>query len=349
MKPEFIKDIFSAFSRETKSLVHKTEGSGLGMAICKSIVELMQGTIEVESTEGQGSTFTIDLHLKLAEVPTKEMKLPAMKLLLVDDDQETCRSAADSLVEMGAAAQWTCTGHQAVDKIALASGGDEAFDAVIVDWQMPDLDGIQTARKIREKLGADLPIIFISAYDWTDIEQEAKEVGVTGFISKPLFKSSMYYGLKKYVLGQDEDRQSRAKKLDKPDFSGFRILLVEDNEVNRLVAVGLLAGTGVEIETAENGAEALSRFDEHEPGYYDIILMDVQMPVMDGYEATRRIRGLDRNDAGLVPIVAMTANAFSEDVKTALDAGMNSHISKPITPPRLMREIAKYIGPRQTD
>ena len=344
MKPEFIQDIFSAFTRETKSQVNRIEGTGLGMAICKSIIELMHGSINVCSAEGQGSVFTIDLHLKLAEVPDLDMTLPPLNLLVVDDDQETCLTAVSSLAQMGAEAQCAVSGQQAVEKIARASEGQKAFDAVIVDWQMPDMDGIQTAKLIRETIGEGLPIIFISAYDWGDIEKEAKKVGVKGFISKPLFKSSMYYGLKKYVLEQDEDAQDRSKKQDKPDFSGRRILLVEDNEVNRLVAVGLLGTTGVIIETAENGAEALSMVDDRGTGYYDLILMDVQMPVMDGYEATRRIRALPRDDASTLPIVAMTANAFSEDVKTALDAGMNSHISKPITPPRLMREIAKYIN-----
>jgi len=344
MKPEFIENIFSSFTREdNKSQVHKTEGSGLGMAICKSIVELMNGTINIHSVEGQGSDFTVDLHLKLAEMPVSAMVLPQMRLLLVDDDGETCQTASKDLMELGAVTECAVSGSEAVRKIAASSESREKYDAVIIDWQMPDMDGVQTVRRIRETIGNDLPILFISAYDWTDIEKEASEVGVNGFISKPLFKSALYYGLRKHVLGR-ADKEVEARKQDKPDFKGRRILMVEDNEVNRLVAAGLLSSTGVGLETAENGAEALSLFTENPPGYYDLILMDIQMPVMGGYEATKHIRGLDRADAAAIPIVAMTANAFSEDVKASLEAGMNSHITKPITPARLMREVAKYLN-----
>lgn len=347
MKPEFIENIFSAFSREEdRGQVSKTEGTGLGMAICKNIVELMNGTIKIHSVEGQGSDFTVDLYLKLAEMPVSDMILPKMRLLLVDDDRKTLQTAGKVLMELGAVTECAISGSDAVRKIAEASENREKYDAVIIDWQMPDMDGIQTAGRIREIIGNDLPIIFISAYDWTDIEKEASEVGVKGFISKPLFKSALYYGLRKYILGQ-VDKNVEFRKQDKPDFSGRRILLVEDNEVNRLVAIGLLSSTGVDLENAENGAEALSLFAEKPLGYYDLILMDIQMPVMGGYEATKHIRGLDRADAAVIPIVAMTANAFSEDVKASLEAGMNSHIAKPITPARLMREVAKYLNSRK--
>ena len=345
MKPEFLENIFSAFSRETKSLVHKTEGSGLGMAICKSIVDLMDGTIDVWSREGQGSRFTVDLHLKLGEVHNDEMKLPGLRVLVVDDDAETCATVHKTLAEMGTEAEWVDSGSEAVDKIGRAFEVETGYDAVIVDWQMPELDGVETARRIRQKVGRQVPIIFISAYDWTDIEEEATRAGVNGFIPKPLFKSAMYYGLKKYVLGYEEAEVSH--KAEKPDLSGRTILLAEDNELNRMVAVGLLSSTGVKIETAETGAEALAMFKNSRPGHYDMILMDVQMPEMDGYEATRLIRQSERDDAATVPIVAMTANAFSEDVKSSWAAGMNSHIAKPITPSRLMREITRYIPSNQ--
>jgi|GEM_PF-4930703 len=342
IKPEFIQYIFSAFTREAKNQVRQIEGSGLGMAICRNIVDLLGGTIEVQSREGQGTTFTVRLPLKLAEIQPGEMRLPGLKVLVVDDDPGTCLSVARALTELEAESDWVDNGREAVVKALEAARTGAGFDAVIVDWRMPDLDGISTAETIKQSVGADIPVIVMSAYDWEDLDREIDPGLVSGFLTKPLFKSTIYYGLSKHVPGGPDQREA-ARNQEKPELNGRRILLVEDHDVNQLVVMGALRPTGLEVDTANNGAEAVALFTESEIGRYDLILMDVQMPVMGGYEATRRIRALPRADAGGIPIVAMTANAFSEDVKAALESGMNSHIAKPVTQATLIRELGKYL------
>lgn len=337
MKPEFLLRIFDSFSRERGANIEKTEGSGLGMAICKRIVDMMEGKISVESELGIGTTFTLDLNLMLADTLEEDMHLPELNVMIVDDDEKTCETAAESLLELGMHADWAVSGAEAVDKVS--SG--KKYDIIIVDWMMPGMDGLQTTRALRDKLGEAIPIVVISAYDWQDIADEAKLVGVTGFIPKPLFKSTLFYALRKILSAAIED-EIGSENGSSVDFSGKRFLLAEDNEINCVVVEELLLPTGAVLDIAQDGSEAVSMFKNSTAGYYDLILMDVQMPLMDGYEATRAIRAMKRADADL-PIIAMTANAFAEDVRATLDAGMNCHLPKPIDFNKLIKEIKRLL------
>ena len=341
MKPEFIENIFSAYSREGGSKVSKIEGTGLGMAICKSLVDLMGGKIDIWSQEGLGTSFTVNLHLKIAEDSGKKAVLPEMKILMIDHDAEIGRSVAKTLLDMGMQADWLNDKENLPAEAGKAIETKGLYDAMIIDWRTPGLDSIIAQAAGKPK--GEAPAVIISTYDFADIKIDEAMKNTIGQISRPMFKSTLYFALKQYVLGHETEKK-RAKKTERPNLSGRRILLVEDNEVNRMVAVGLLSSTGVSIEVAENGAEAVELFSESEPAHYDLILMDVQMPVMDGYEATRRIRSLPKDDAETVPIVAMTANAFAEDAKASFEAGMNGHITKPITPGALMKELNKRLG-----
>ena len=338
MKPEFIKEIFSAFSRSNDSRVDKIEGTGLGMAITKHIVDMMGGTIEVESQEGRGSTFTVRLDLEIAS--QEEIgRLPSWNLLLVDDDACLRESAAAMLKSMGLKAEVCASGQEAVESVVERHQTGRDYQVVLLDWQMPGLNGVETARKIRERVGSQTPILVISAYDWCEIEQEARAAGVNGFLSKPLFKSTLYNGLKKLNEAEQTTREE-----DSPiaEFSGRRILLAEDNELNFEIARELLNMHGIEIDHAADGRECVERFAQSPSGYYDAILMDIQMPVMDGYQAAMKIRALERSDAKL-PIVAMTANAFSGDIAAVMAAGMNAHISKPVDFDRLRQILGQYL------
>ncbi|MDL2318701.1 response regulator [Eubacteriales bacterium OttesenSCG-928-A19] len=345
MSEAFVRDIFTAFSRETAGAGDRTEGTGLGMAISKKIVDLMEGDIRVESELGRGSRFTVELYLRLADTQPEEMRLPEINVLLVDDDPLTCETAAEALREIGMTPEWVDSGEEAVRRAGAALRRGVPYDVVIIDWQMPGMDGVATARAIREVVGPDVSILVISAYDWSDIADEARAAGVDGFISKPLFKSTLYYGLRRFVTGEERDAAQTGER-ETLDFTGRNILLVEDNEINREIAQELLAVARPNVVCAENGCEAVARFDESPEGYFDVILMDVQMPVMDGYEATRQIRALHRADAAAVPILAMTANAFSEDIEDARRAGMDHHIAKPLDPVRMLREIARFFSGR---
>ncbi|ULQ60229.1 response regulator [Brucepastera parasyntrophica] len=341
MKPEFLKDIFSVFSRDTGD--EAAEGSGMGMAICKTIIDMMGGTISVQSEEGKGSVFTVELSLKIADAPAEAMKLPALRILVVDDDTVTCETVSGTLASLGVKAEWTDKSRDAAEKVAAAKNEGRSYDAIIIDWHMRDMDGIETTKEIRKQVGFGIPILLTSVCDWADIEDEARKAGVNGFIAKPLFKSALFNGLKKYVLRMDETEKGSGYR-EVFNFTGKRILLVEDNEINQIITKELLADTGVVIDCAENGEEGVKLFAGSAENYYDLILMDIQMPVMNGYEATRQIRAMDRKDAKKVPVIAMTADAFSEDIDLALKAGMNSHIAKPIDPVRLKREIHKNLG-----
>ena len=343
MKEEFLENIFTSFAREENVAVRRTEGSGLGMAICKKIVDLMEGTISVKSKEGHGSEFTIDLHLKIAEKIDSDISLKDMHILLVDDDPIVCETSSETLSEMGVIVEWVDNGYDAVDKIVSRKGTDTFYDAVIMDLQMPEMNGIDTTKRIRELVGADLPIIIMSAYDWSDFSDKATAAGVNGYVPKPLFKSKLYYAITQFVLMRQDNGPIALTDTSSFDFSGKRILLAEDNEINQMVAVEMLSLVHAQVSCADNGAEALMQFEQSEPFYFDAILMDIQMPIMNGYDATQKIRGLHREDAATVPIIAMTANAFSEDVENAFNAGMNSHISKPVDYLRLLREIERFI------
>ena len=340
IKPEFLENLFTAFTRERDGRVDKIEGSGLGMAITKMIVTMMEGNITVESEPGVGSRFTVDLDfLPADEDEPQRLPLPSIRVLIADDDKATCESAVEFLQELGVDADMAEDGRSAAAKADSAHRQGEDYRMIILDWKMPGIDGVNTARRIREKVGNEVPILIVSAYDWSSIEEEAREAGVDGFIQKPFFKSTLYRCIRRYVFG--EQVKSTEEPSGTPDFSGRNILLVEDNEINREIAQEVLSAAGATVDTACDGKEGVEKFVGSADGYYDLILMDIQMPVMNGYEATKSIRSLDRGDAGSVPIFAMTADAFAEDIEEAEKAGMNGHLAKPLDITAMMREIGK--------
>jgi len=346
MSEEFMRKIFEAFSREDSKRVRKTEGTGLGMAITKYIVDAMDGTIKVESTPGKGTHFYVTLDLEKVSEREEEMLLPNWHMLVVDDDELICRSAVDSLKKIGIDSEWTLDGETAV-KMAAKNQYENPYHIILIDWKLPGIDGIETARQIREKLGDDIPILLISAYDWSEIEQEARAVGVSGFISKPLFTSTLFYGLKRFTGGTAPSATDADNVVERPadniSFNGMRILIAEDNDLNWEIANELLSDLDLNIERAENGQICVEMLEKSEPGYYKAILMDIRMPVMSGYEAARAIRESSHPDKD-IPIIAMTADAFSEDVKKCIDAGMNAHTAKPIDVNTVARLLKKYVN-----
>ncbi len=343
MSEEFKERIFESFTREDSRRVHRTEGSGLGMAITKYIVDAMGGDIQVESRQGVGTSFVVTLDFKRTTEQEEDMVLPAFTMLVVDDDQQLCESTAASLNSIGIEAEWTLDGESAVEMVRRRHEKHDDYYVILLDWKLPGMDGIRTAKELRKQLGNDVPILLISAYDCSEIEAEAREAGISGFLSKPLFKSTLYYGLKPYVDSQDEKAAGQEGPAE--DFAGVRVLLAEDNELNWEIASTLLEETGMILDWAENGKVCTELFEKSPAGYYDAILMDIRMPVMDGYEAAEAIRAMDRTDHS-VPIIAMTADAFSEDIKRCLDHGMNAHVAKPIDVKAVCRVLGKYINER---
>lgn len=340
MSPEFQKKIWNTFSREETEQVRHTTGTGLGTAIIKSIIELMGGTIEMESEQGKGTTFHAILDLKKADINEDDMKLPEWNVLVVDDNEQLCISAAANLEELGVHTEWTMDGREAVKMIEEHHKRKEDYYFVLIDWKMPNMDGMQTIHEIRNRVGKDIPIFLISAYDWSDIVDEANTMEIEGFISKPLFKSTLYEHLKQYVDGYSkEDEKVKSENID---FTGKRILLAEDIDINWEVAFEILSAVGLELERAVNGKECLEIFERSKVGFYDAILMDIRMPVMDGYDAAKAIRALNRPDHGL-PIIAMTADAFSDDARHCLECGMDAHIPKPLDVKECMRILQKYL------
>lgn len=340
MSEEFQKTIFDTFTREKVTQVDKTEGAGLGMAITKCIVEAMNGTIELKSAPGKGSDFHIVLDLERAAAGMEDMKLPAWNALVVDNNEDLCYSAAEALKEIGIHAECAFCGEKAVEMVEKRHERRDDYQLVLIDWKMPGMDGLETTREIRKHLGEEVPILIISAYDWSDIKDEALEAGAHGFISKPLFKSNLYLGLSRFAEGKDAMADTKEEKAR--DFKGKKILLAEDNDLNWEIANEILSSAGFVLERAENGKVCVEKFEASQEGAYDVILMDIRMPVMNGYDAAKAIRALDRSDAKL-PIIAMTADAFSEDIQHSLDCGMNAHISKPIDVNKLIRELTKYL------
>lgn len=340
MSPAFKEKIFDSFEREDTARVRKIEGTGLGMAITKRIVDEMGGDIAVESEQGVGTTFTVTVDLERAGAQ-EPMALPAWSLLVVDDDRDLCESAAATLEDLGAHAEWVQSGGEAVELVEERSRGAEGFRAVLIDWQMTGMDGIACARAIRARVGSSTPILLISAYDWTEIESEARAAGIDGFVAKPLFRSTLYRALSAVADGPSASSEASAPEAD---LAGRRVLLAEDNELNWEVARELLGALGLELTWAENGREAVDAFASSEPGAFDAVLMDIRMPEMDGYQATRAIRALPRPDAATVPVIAMTADAFSEDIERARDAGMDAHVAKPIDLRELVRTLARCLA-----
>ncbi len=339
MSQEFQKKIWDTFSRDSSEQVQKTTGTGLGMAITKRIVELMGGTIELQSELGKGSSFHVILDFRKAE-SVEEWKLPEWNVLVVDDNEMLCHSAVSNLEELGIHAEWTLDGKKAIEMIEERHNRKEDYRFVLIDWKMPNMNGLQTIRRIRERIGKSVPVFLISAYDWSEIEEEARNVEIEGFISKPLFKSTLYSYLKHYAEENPDD--SEENENEAPDFTGKRILVAEDIEINWEIANEILSSFGFELEHAENGKICVDMFSASEIGYYDVILMDIRMPVMNGYDATRAIRALTREDKEL-PIIAMTADAFENDVQVCLQCGMNAHVAKPLDIQELIRTLQKTL------
>lgn len=333
MTQEFADKVFTPFERERTSTVSGIQGTGLGMAITKSIVDLMDGRIEVKTAPEQGTEFIIHVNFRLQETQreyTPIAELTGVKALVVDDDFDACDAATRMLLKLGMQSEWTLSGKEAVLRTKQSVSLNDAFGVYIIDWRLPDLGGVEVARQIRAIVGDSAPILIMTAYDWSNIEDEARAAGVNAFCSKPMFMSDLQATLSKAIGQQVMIPESSDTPEETADFTGKRVLLVEDNELNREIAHEILSQAGFEVEAAEDGSIAVEIIKESKPGYYDLILMDVQMPIMNGYEATRAIRSLEDKELASIVIIAMTANAFEEDKKAALDAGMNDHIAKPI-------------------
>ena len=343
MSKEYLPKLFDAFTQEDSSSTNKYGSTGLGMPITKSIVELMNGSIEVESEKGKGSTFVVTITLGqadhfLASENDIELKPHEMSVLVIDDDRIACEHAELVLGQVGVSCESVTSGKDALEMVKMRHARREDYDLIIVDWKMPEMDGVETTRQIRAIVGPDTPIIILTSYNWEDIEEEAREAGVDTFAAKPLFAGTV----------MDEFREAfRSKKANleanTADLKGKRVLLAEDMQVNAEIMMMVLSMREMEVEHAENGRIAVEMFENHEAGYYDAILMDMRMPEMDGLEATRVIRAMDRGDAREIPIIALTANAFDEDVQRSMQAGLDAHLSKPVEPDLLFETLETLI------
>ena len=341
MSEEFVGRIFEPFSRAEDSRISKIQGTGLGMAISQNIIHMMNGEITVDSTLGKGSRFTVSVALKFRDAEEGEHPvLTNLPVLVVDDERDVCEYASLLLKEVGMRAFWVLSGQEAVAEIVRAHEERDDYFAVILDWRMPDMDGLDTAREIRRRVGPDLPIIMLSGYDCSDVGADFLAAGVDVFIMKPLFKSNMVHLLRNFAEDRGCGHASAVLRLEEQRLDGLHVLLVEDNEINQEIAKELLLMEGASVDVADNGEQALDIFARSEEGYYQLVLMDIQMPVMDGYTATAALRSLRRDDAKTAIILAMTANVFSDDVIKAEASGMNGHISKPFDPDRLYAMIA---------
>ena len=340
MSPDFLKRIYESYSRADGARIHKTEGAGLGMAITKYIVDAMEGTIDIQSEPDKGTEFLLTFDFEKAAAMNMDMVLPSWNMLVVDDDELLCETAIDALKSIGIKAEWTLSGEKAIELVNEHHKRREDYQIILLDWKLPGMDGIQVAKEIRHNLGDEVPILLISAYDWSEFEAEAREAGISGFISKPLFKSTLYYALRQYMGTETENGQTLNPNID---LSGRRILIAEDNELNWEVANELLSDLGVELDWAEDGQICLDKFQKSPEGYYDAVLMDIRMPHMTGYEATKMIRGLNHPDALSIPIIAMSADAFSDDIQHCLECGMNAHIAKPIDIMEVSRLLKRFL------
>ena len=347
MSEEFQKTIFEAFTREKTSTVSGIQGTGLGMAITKNIVDMMGGVITVHSTAGKGTEFVVELPCKISSVSTKFEPLPelqGLRALVADDDTNACLSVCSMLREIGMRPDWTNYGKEAVIRAKEALNQADEFQVYIIDWMMPDLNGIETVRRIRKIIGDSVPIIILTAYDWADIEAEAKEAGVTAFCSKPLFMSELRTVLAQPFIASQDKQPEKSEPVSMQDFSGKRVLLAEDNEMNQMIAEAILTNVGLSVEIACDGTEAVEKVKSAPAGYYDVILMDIQMPKTDGYEATKQIRALEDKKKADIPIIAVTANAFEEDRQIALETGMNGHLAKPYDIPAIMETLKDLLN-----
>ncbi|MDE6024455.1 MAG: response regulator [Lachnospiraceae bacterium] len=345
MSSDFVEHIFEPFERESTVTQSGIQGTGLGMAITKNIVEMMSGTISVESEVGKGSTFTVEFGLKLqdTEKDDEQLKeLQGLRALVVDDDLNICDSVSKMLKQIGLRSEWTTSGREAAYRAKMADEEGDPYNTYIIDWQMPEISGVETAKKIRQMVKSDVQIIILTAYDWTDIEEEATKAGVTAFCAKPLFMSDLKSALltANNLSGKKEESKTPWKQVD---FSGKRILLVEDIELNREIAEVILTEAGFTVESAPDGTDAVAMVEKSEENYYDAILMDVQMPIMNGYEATQSIRNMSRNDVKNMPIIAMTANAMDEDKEMAIKSGMDAHLAKPLDINAFIETLQKFV------
>ena len=338
MSPEFMATMYQPFSRQTDSRVNSIQGTGLGLAITKRMVDLLGGTIDCQSEQGKGTTFTVVLDIPVADRQREDMQLEPIDVLIVDDDETVLQSAADKLNSLGASAELAQSGPEALGMIERRHLSGRDYDIVIVDWKMPEMDGPETIRRIRSETGTGIPILLISAYDWSDIEERAKEAGANGFVSKPLFRSTLYDKIND-LIGKESG--SIEPEDDYSDLQGLNILIAEDNDVNWEIISALLSMFGITAERAENGQVCVDMMRAAAEGSYALIFMDVQMPVMNGLDATRTIRKLEDPWASSIPIIAMTADAFSENVTECLNAGMNGHIAKPVDIKLVIKEIRR--------
>lgn len=345
MSEEFVAHIFEPFEREENTTMSGIQGTGLGMAITKNIVNMMNGTIEVKSKQNVGTEFIVSFTFRLNSAAKEPKQIPELKnsrVLVVDDDYNTCDSVSYMLQQLGMRAEWTLSGKEAVLRTHQAVTRNDDYCVYIVDWLLPDMNGIEVTRRIRKEVGENAPIIVLTAYDWSDIEEEAREAGVTSFCTKPLFLSELRNCLNSIVsIGEDGEGDRDEKVV--PIHTG-RILLAEDVDLNQEIAVAILGDAGFQIEVAGNGQIAVDMLKKSKPGYYQTILMDIQMPVMNGYEATKEIRKLENRELASIPIIAMTANAFEEDKREAIKSGMNGHIAKPIDVKELFRTLNSILG-----
>ncbi len=342
MSEDFVLHIFEPFERERTTTISGIEGAGLGMAITKNIVDMMNGTIDVKSEQGVGTEFTVSFTFRLSSETKIYQEIPELKncrALVVDDDFDTCDNVSFMLGQLGLRAEWTLSGKEAVLRTRQASMRGDRYSVYIIDWLLPDMNGIEVTRRIRKEMGEDVPVIVLTAYDWSEIESEAKEAGVTAFCSKPLFMSELSSCLNSVINAEDMEEEEETE-----DLPTGRLLLVEDNELNQEIAVAILEEAGISVEVAGNGQIALDMLTNSEPDYYQLILMDVKMPVMNGYEATKAIRKLENTKLSSIPIFAMTANAFEEDKREALKSGMNGHLAKPIDVEKLFKLLKKVLS-----
>jgi signal transduction histidine kinase/DNA-binding response OmpR family regulator len=338
MSPEFMENMYKPFSRQVDSRVNSIQGTGLGLAITKQMVDLIGGTIDCQSEQGKGTTFTVVLDIPLADRQREDMRLEAIDVLIVDDDESMLQTATETLQSLGASAEQANNGLEALGMIDHRHQAGRDYDVIIVDWKMPDIDGPETIRRIRSEIGTHVPILLISAYDWSDIEDKAKAAGANGFVSKPLFKSTLYDKINQLI---GKEPESLEPEDDYSDLQGLNILVAEDNDINWEIISAMLSMFGMTADRAENGRVCVDMISTAEEGKYTLIFMDIQMPEMNGLDATRTIRKLDNSWAASIPIVAMTADAFSENVIECMDAGMNGHIAKPVDIKLVIKEIRR--------